>query len=126
MCLNVVSACMCRVARAAMAMLLGRLRSVARFAKGKKGKGKKVAGGDQLPAGPLKMECFQLFAADEIPTAKPDNEYPEWLFKLAEPRPTITYLELNYDNLNYGELTQYFRWKRREFIRQKNAESLQF
>ena len=50
-----------RVARAAMAMLLGRLRSVARFAKGKRGKGtKKVAGGDQLPAGSLAVEsCFE-------------------------------------------------------------------
>eukprot|EP00467_Chlorarachnion_reptans_P003708 CAMPEP_0114513670 /NCGR_PEP_ID=MMETSP0109-20121206/15715_1 /TAXON_ID=29199 /ORGANISM="Chlorarachnion reptans, Strain CCCM449" /LENGTH=98 /DNA_ID=CAMNT_0001693601 /DNA_START=56 /DNA_END=352 /DNA_ORIENTATION=- len=91
------------------------------------GKGKKAAKVDASgEIGPLKMDCFQLMAAQEAPQALPDEEYPEWVWKLAEPRKTITELELNFDNLNMEEVTQYIRFKRREQLRDKNAESLRF
>mmetsp|Transcript_11920 Transcript_11920/g.16505 ORF Transcript_11920/g.16505 Transcript_11920/m.16505 type:complete len:108 (-) Transcript_11920:507-830(-) len=107
--------------------MLRRVATFARMAKKKGAKTTKAAvNNGELGAGPLNMSCFQLMAKDEVPKALPDEEYPDWMWKLAEPRMTITDLETNYDNLSMDELVQYFRWKRREQLRETNADSLRF
>ncbi len=72
------------------------------------------------------MAGFQVFTADEAPTALPDEEYPDWLWGIAEPDRTITDLEQNSDNLNFKEITRLVRAKKRALLKEKNAKSLEF
>ncbi|GIL49489.1 hypothetical protein Vafri_5815 [Volvox africanus] len=63
-----------------------------------------------------------LMKNESDPPIRPDNEYPEWLFKLLEPRPTIKELEKMYQEggLAVEELRRLWRLKNKERIKESN------
>ncbi|GFR47925.1 hypothetical protein Agub_g9727 [Astrephomene gubernaculifera] len=63
-----------------------------------------------------------LMKNEADPPIKPDSEYPEWLFKLLEPRPTIKELEKAYQEggLTIPELRRLWRLKNKARIKESN------
>lgn len=63
-----------------------------------------------------------LMKGEADPPIRPDSEYPDWLFKMLDPRPTIKELEKAYQEggLTISELRRLWRLKNKARIRESN------
>lgn len=102
-------------------------RSVARAAKKKGGKGD--AGAASSAGGAASnvkypVDFIQVFQDMEPVKLLPDEEYPEWLWTIGKPLPSLADLRrTGFDNLNDQMKERYIKLERKHKIKAKNFDS---
>lgn len=106
---------------------LSLLRDVRADKKKKKGKDdkKKGKGGEVFEwLGPTDVSWAQVLNSQEEPVIMKDADYPDWLWKLDDPLPTLYELErTGFENLTEEEQKRFLKQQRKKQLKENNSNA---
>jgi len=72
----------------------------------------------------MSVAFAHIYKDEPAPQIKPDNEYPEWLWHVAEPSKTLAHLSAaNFFELSLKDKQRYLKLLRRKKIKENNAKA---